>query len=91
MGKLAKSAALAFLFATISPVAAADPQEAPFDGEPSMFSLRYDPERPRSDIVAPIFSLFLPGLDQWWEAQFAPAGSYTGMALASAGYLPTAG
>jgi len=52
----------------------------------SPFRVLDDPMRPRSDILMPTFSFFLPGLDQWWEGQSLYGGIYTGVAFAGATY-----
>lgn len=33
----------------------------------------------KSDILAPALSLFLPGLDQWWEGEYRAAAAYSGI------------
>lgn len=50
-------------------------------GHPSAFTPKYNPDRTRSVFWAPLFSLFLPGLDQWMEGQYGYATAYTGVAL----------
>lgn len=51
------------------------------------FDLPKEPERPRNYILPPIASFFIPGLDQWWEDQIAPAGIYTGSAAVGVGLV----
>lgn len=46
------------------------------------FTPKYNPDRVRSVFWAPLFSLFIPGLDQWMEGQYGYATAYTGVALA---------
>ncbi|MCB0391671.1 MAG: CPBP family intramembrane metalloprotease [Bdellovibrionales bacterium] len=38
-------------------------------------------EKPRSTFWAPLASVLLPGMDQWWEKQWSSAGIYSGMAI----------
>jgi membrane protease YdiL (CAAX protease family) len=52
----------------------------------SPYGLKRDPNRRRSDLLAPIFSLLLPGLDQWIEGQTVSALAYTGIAAGSLAY-----
>jgi membrane protease YdiL (CAAX protease family) len=49
--------------------------------ETSPFRLRSDPERIRSDFWIPLSNLFLPGLDQWWEGQYAYGALYSSVWL----------
>ena len=56
---------------------------------PSPFAVDSEPTRPRSDLVMPAFSFLLPGLDQWWEGQYAYGGIYTGVALGGVTYAMT--
>lgn len=55
-------------------------------GGSSMFDVREGANRPRSDIVAPLFSFLVPGLDQWWEGQTYSAMAYSGIAVAGYAY-----
>ncbi len=50
------------------------------------YQLLREPERPRDPWLMPFLSLFLPGLDQWWEGQYEWAGIYSFSALAGVGY-----
>lgn len=52
----------------------------------SPYRLKSDPKRRRSDLLAPIFSLLLPGLDQWIEGQTVSALAYSGLAAGSLVY-----
>lgn len=47
----------------------------------SVFTPKYNPDRLRSVFWAPLFSLAIPGLDQWMEGQYGYASAYTGVAL----------
>lgn len=61
-----------------------DKQESTQKSQEFVYSSHYDikdPLRPRSDVLMPLATFFLPGLDQWIESQYAFAGIYTGGAL----------
>ncbi|MBF0312871.1 MAG: CPBP family intramembrane metalloprotease [Oligoflexia bacterium] len=55
--------------------------------EEEVFRLKSNPDKKRGVIAAPIFSLFLPGLDQYLEGQYPYAFSYTGVALAGSAFF----
>ncbi len=44
----------------------------------------------KSDILAPALSLFLPGLDQWWEGEYRAAAAYTGIWVGGSSLAATA-
>lgn len=49
----------------------------------SPYSLSRRPQEPRNFLLPPLLSLFVPGLDQWYEGQYGWAAFYTGGAIAS--------
>jgi membrane protease YdiL (CAAX protease family) len=60
------------------PILAAETQKSPFE-------LQFEPDRPRNFIFPPLFSLVLPGLDQYMESQTGYGFAYTGIALLGVG------
>lgn len=80
---LSKTLLVLFLF-TLGPFAETRAQGIQEQPSPSSASSLYQPtlwpERPRSPIWPPLFSLILPGLDQWIEHQNDFALAYTGVA-----------
>ncbi|MEK7692300.1 MAG: hypothetical protein AAB425_14895, partial [Bdellovibrionota bacterium] len=66
----------------IQSVSAAEPEVvASQSPTTTYFTLREAPARPRGYFFPPLFSFLLPGMDQWWEYQTAPALAYTGTAV----------
>jgi membrane protease YdiL (CAAX protease family) len=49
----------------------------------SAFSVIYNPTQPRTFLLPPLISFFLPGFDQWWEGQYKYGAIYSGIGAAS--------
>jgi len=56
-------------------------------GLDSPYDLKYEPTRPRSFWLPPLFSVILPGFDQYVEGQSSYGFAYTGTAAAGLGLL----
>ncbi len=52
----------------------------------SAFDYPSQPERPRATFMPALFSLILPGFDQWQEGQIGYGAAYSGLALFGLGY-----
>lgn len=78
---------LVLVLMAFSPLAEAQERAEDLERNQSPYRLQYDKERTRKYEIVPLFSLFLPGLDQWWERQYNYAAVYTGTALAATTYV----
>jgi membrane protease YdiL (CAAX protease family) len=70
-----------------APVAKNPIQQKAQEGQlQSKFTPPRNPERPRGYIWPPIYSLMIPGLDQWIERQYVPAATYSSISALSSAY-----